>query len=339
MTGRRRLPGRVRRTWRAAGGALLVLLGVAPAAAHPLAPSLLDLRETGPGRIAVLWRRPLLLPRGAHLEPVLPARCRPTAPPVDTVEETALVARWTVDCGPTGLAGTGVAVAGLAEAGSDALVRVALTDGRTFRAVLRPDAASFVLPPAQRRTDVAAGYLALGIEHLLTGWDHLAFVLGLVLLVKGRRRLLATITAFTLGHSVTLSLAALGLVRLPPAPIEAAIALSILVLAVELARRDRPTVLGRRPWLMAAGFGLLHGLGFAGALAQVGLPAREIPLALVSFNTGIELGQIAFVVAAVALGLALGPLLRRLPAWSAAIPSYAIGAFAACWMFERLAGL
>ena len=226
----------------------------------------------------------------------------------------------------------------LAEAGSDVLLRVLLADGRSLRAVLRPNAPSFILPAAQSPAGVAAGYLTLGIEHLLTGPDHLAFVLGLVLLVGSGRRLLGTITAFTLGHSVTLSLAALGFVRLPPAPIEAAIALSILVLAVELARQ-RPTVLGRRPWLMAASFGLLHGLGFAGALAQVGLPVEEIPLALLSFNVGIELGQIAFVLAILGLGLGLSPLLRRLPAWSAAAPTYVIGTLAAFWMFERLASL
>ncbi len=321
------------------GAALVLLFGAAPATAHPLAPSLLDLHETSPGRVAVLWKRPLLLRVGVRLEPVLPARCRPAAPLIETTEETALVARWTVDCGRGGLAGERIAVRGLGAAGSDALVRIALADGRSFRAVLRPDAPSFLLPSAQDRADVAAAYLALGIEHLLTGWDHLAFVLGLVLLVGSRRRLLGTITAFTLGHSVTLSLAALGLVRLPPAPIEAAIALSILVLAVELARRDRATLIARRPWLMAAGFGLLHGLGFAGALAQVGLPVQEIPFALLSFNVGIELGQVGFVGAVMALGVALRPLLRRLPAWSTAVPTYAIGTLAACWMLERLAAV
>jgi len=252
-----------------------------------------------------------------------------------------VVTSWTVDCGRAGLPGGTVAVSGLAEAGSDALLRASLADGRSFRAVLRPDAPSFVVPPAQSPVGVAAGYLGLGIEHLLTGWDHLAFVLGLVLLVAGWRGLLWTITAFTGGHSVTLALATLGLVRLPPAPIEAAIALSILLLAVELASRDRdrPGLFGRRPWLMAACFGLLHGLGFAGALAEVGLPAREIPLALLAFNVGIELGQIAVVLAVCGLGLALGPLLRRLPVWSAAAPAYALGTVAAFWLFERLASL
>lgn len=328
----------------ARGAVLAALLLLGPgsadrAGAHPLAPSLLDLREASPGRITALWRRPQLLRVGVRLEPVLPGRCRTVEPPVETSEGAAQVTRWTVDCGPAGLTGGTVAVRGLAEAGSDALLRVELADGRRVQAVLRAAAPSFVLPPAQRVTSVAAGYLRLGIEHLLTGWDHLAFVLGLILLVGGWRRLLGTATAFTLGHSLTLSLAALGLVRLPPGPIEAAIALSILVLAVELARRDRPTPFGRRPWLMAAGFGLLHGLGFAGALAQVGLPVREIPLALLAFNVGIELAQIGFIVAVLGLVFALAPLLRRLPAWTMAAPTYVIGTLAAFWMFQRLGAL
>jgi hydrogenase/urease accessory protein HupE len=323
---------------RAVLGVLLLPLAADLAAAHPLAPSLLDLRETGLGRFAVLWRRPQLLPVGARPEPLLPGHCHTATPLVEKEEGAALVTRWTADCGRAGLTGESVAVRGLAETGSDVLVRVVLADGRRLQAVLRPDAPSFVLPAVQSAAGAASGYLRLGIEHLLTGWDHLAFVLGLVLLVGGRRRLLGTITAFTLGHSVTLSLAALGLVRLPPAFIEAAIALSILVLAVEVAR-DRPTLLGQRPWLMAAGFGLLHGLGFAGALARVGLPRREIPLALLSFNVGIELGQIGFVLAVLGLGLLVGPVLRRLPAWSTALPAYVIGTLAAFWMFERVAGL
>lgn len=321
-------------------GPLVGLLAwVRPAAAHPLAPSLLELRETATGHVAVLWRRPLLLPIGARPEPVLPAHCRVVEPPVESVEGPAVVRHWTVDCGASGLSGAPIEVSRLASAGSDVLLRVALANGHTHRTVLRPAAPSTVLPATpQGPAEVASGYLRLGVEHLLTGWDHLAFVLGLVLLVTGKRRLLATITAFTLGHSLTLSIAVLGFVHLPPAPIEALIAASILVLAIEISR-ERPTVLGRQPWLMAASFGLLHGLGFAGALAEVGLPAGEIPLALCSFNLGIELGQLVFVAGLLVLGAILGPLRPRLPAWSSALPTYGIGVLAAFWTFERLARL
>lgn len=325
--------------WRAVLLVLGVLAGVGPAAAHPLAPSLLDLRESAPGHFSVLWRRPLLMPAGANPKPVLPIRCRAVEPPVESIESPALVQRWTIDCDARGLGGESIEVSQLARAGSDVLLRVALANGHTFQAVLRPDAPAVVLPAApQSRAEVAAGYLRLGVEHLLTGWDHLAFVLGLLLLVAGWRRLVGTITAFTLGHSLTLSIAALGFVDLPPAPIEMLIALSILVLAIELSNQQ-PSVLARRPWLLAASFGLLHGLGFAGALAQVGLPAGEIPLALFSFNVGIELGQLVFVAGLLALGALLAPLRPRLPAWSPALPVYAIGVLAAFWTFERLAQL
>jgi hydrogenase/urease accessory protein HupE len=317
---------------------VLVLAFPASAAAHPLAPSLLEIRETAGGRAAVLWKMPLQRPAGADPRPVLPAACRPAGLGRATVEETALVTRWTVDCGPAGLAGAEIGVEGLAAVRSDVLLRVTRADGSSVRAVLRAEASVFRLPRAQRPLDVAGGYLALGIEHLLTGADHLLFLLGLMLLVRERRRLLATVTAFTLGHSVTLSLAALGIVHIPSAPAEAAIALSILVLAVELAR-DRPGALSRRPWAMAAAFGLLHGLGFAGALAEIGLPAREIPLALVSFNTGIELGQITFLIAVAAVLWLARPAARRLPVWSAAVPVYLIGTLAAYWFFERLAAM
>jgi hydrogenase/urease accessory protein HupE len=317
---------------------VLVLFFPPPAAAHPLAPSLLEIRETAGGRATVLWKMPLQRPAGADPKTVLPATCHPAGPRSTVVEETALVTRWTVDCGSSGLAGAAIGVEGLAAVRSDVLLRVTRADGSAVRAVLRAEASVFRLPRTQRPLDVAGGYLALGIEHLLTGADHLLFLLGLMLLVRERRRLLGTVTAFTLGHSVTLSLAALEIVHIPSAPAEAAIALSILVLAVELAR-DRPGALSRRPWAMAAAFGLLHGLGFAGALAEIGLPAREIPLALVSFNTGIELGQIAFLAAVAAVLWIARPAVRRFPAWSAAVPVYLIGTLAAYWLFERLAAL
>src|SRR4029453_11844785 len=173
---------------------------------------------------------------------------------------------------------------GLRERRTDALVRIALADGRLIQMVLRGDQSGLTVPARVSRRDVVRDYLRLGFEHILTGLDHLLFVLGLVLLVHGRRRLLWTITAFTLGHSVTLSLAVLGFVHIPPRPVEALIAGSIFVVAVELTReaQGRTSRMGRRPWAMACAVGLLHGLGFAGAMAQVGLPAHDIPLALVA---------------------------------------------------------
>ena len=210
--------------------------------------------------------------------------------------------------------------------------------------MLTADRPVFTVPRAAGPAGVAALYGRLGVEHILSGFDHLLFVFGLVLLVAGRRRLVATVTAFTAGHSVTLALASLGVVHVPPAPTEAAIALSIYVLAIELtrsrgSRQKGPTWLRRSPWSMAALFGLLHGLGFAGALSEVGLPEGEIPAALLAFNVGIEIGQLAFVALVVAAGWALARLPRRLPAPLVRSPAYVIGSLAAFWFFERFAGV
>jgi hydrogenase/urease accessory protein HupE len=186
---------------------------------------------------------------------------------------------------------------------------------------------------------VARTYLALGVEHILTGFDHLLFVLALLLIVKSARRIVATVTAFTVAHSLTLAAATLGFVHLPQPPVEAAIALSIAFVAAEIVHGldGRPGLTARAPWLVAFAFGLLHGLGFAGALAEIGLPQSAIPLALLCFNLGVELGQLAFVVALLAC-LALARR-ARIP-WPRAarpLPAYAIGALAMFWVIERVA--
>jgi hydrogenase/urease accessory protein HupE len=187
----------------------------------------------------------------------------------------------------------------------------------------------------------ALRYLGLGIEHILLGIDHLLFVLGLLLIVRGAWMLIKTITAFTLAHSITLALATLGLVRVPAPPVDAAIALSIAFLAAEIvhARRGRPGLAARKPWLVAFAFGLLHGLGFAGALTQLGLPPGEVPAALLFFNLGVEIGQLLFVALVLALGWALRQLQVSWPRWAAPLPAYAIGTLAAFWLIERVSGM
>ena len=334
---------------------LALLLAVGPmagqAGAHALAPSLLELEEKDGGRVELRFKTPSLVPVGsADLRPELPTACRPLEPASATEEGAATIVRWAVDCGETGLEGTRIGIAGLAERSTDALVRVRLADGRLVRDVLSGRRPFLVVPEEETATRVGSRYLALGIEHILFGLDHLLFVLGLLLLVRGRRALIATITAFTLGHSVTLSLAALGWVVLPQAPVEIAIALSILVLAVELTRsrgEDRrlrasdTRTFGAMlaPWKLAVAFGLLHGLGFAGALVEVGLPQQEIPLALLSFNLGIEVGQLLFVGAVLAAARICGSWSARLPSWSFQVPAYVLGTSAAFWLFERSAWL
>jgi hydrogenase/urease accessory protein HupE len=306
------------------------------AAAHPLAPVLLELRELGAGRVAVAWKVPLLRPRGADLAPALPPACATLEPPTTVQEGTGLVTRWTAQCG--NLVGARVGIDGLSGPLAG-VVRVVLGDGRETQAVLMASAPSLVVPARAHPWNVWASYVRLGIRHILAGPDHLLFVLGLVLLAGTLRRVLGTVSAFTLGHSITLTLAVLGVTAVPVRPVELAIAVSVLALAIELAREGDAdaTAMRRHPWVMALAFGLLHGFGFAGALREAGLPAGEVPLALFAFNVGIEAGQIAFVGALLVAGRLLRPLRPALPAWSRRAPVYVMGVLAAFWCFERAA--
>jgi hydrogenase/urease accessory protein HupE len=322
-------------------GALLALVLATTAYAHPLSPALLELRELDGGRVDVTWKTSLLTAPGAAVAPALPAECRELTPAQATSDGDSITRTWTVACGAAGLVGMQVGISGLGGANIDGLIRITLADGRVIRGVVRAEEPQLVVPARERRADVIGGYMRIGIAHILTGVDHLLFVAGLLLLVRGGWLLFETITAFTVGHSVTLTLAALDLVHVPARPIELCIALSVFVLAVELSRAPStpPSLLRRRPWLMAFAFGLLHGLGFASALREVGLPAGDVPLALFAFNLGIEIGQVAFV----AVLLSLAALSRRLrirwPAWAEQVPLYTMGSLAAFWCFERAAAL
>jgi hypothetical protein len=319
----------------------LLVLGHARVWSHPLDPALLEMWEAPDGAVQVRWRQPRAQPANAPLTPVLPQACRQVSTPSVNSSDTHVTQRWDLDCARQRLEGARLGVDGLTARQTDALLRVHLADGRLVQAVLRPGTPFITVPPQAGPLGVAWDYGVLGVEHILSGFDHLLFILGLVLLVHGRRRLLATITAFTLGHSVTLGLAVLGVVQIPPAPIEALIAVSILLVAVDLARAAQGRALGtgRRPWTIAGAFGLLHGLGFAGALAQVGLPASGIPLALVSFNMGIEVGQLGFVALVLAGRSTLGWLQERWQRADALLPAYTIGTLAAFWVYERVAVL
>lgn len=318
-----------------------LFLAVSAADAHELQPSLLELRAIGAGRYEVDWKpssRPL---GGAALAPGFPSRCRRVDPP--GVTEGNGPARFLLECGSAGLAGAEIRVNGLDATGTDAVVRFS-GEGVELTAALRPDAPALTIPadPGSSRISLATTYASLGVTHILGGPDHLLFLLGLVLLVRrsaapGRRvlEMARTVTAFTAAHSLTLALAVCGVVRIPPAPVEATIALSVFLLAVELAR-PAPASSRRPPWLVAFACGLLHGFGFAGALARVGLPAGQIPGALLTFNLGVEAGQLAFVIAVVAAIHAARGVFRRAPAWIVRIPAYAIGSLAAFWWFDRV---
>ncbi len=317
---------------------LAVALVPAVGLAHGLDPAALSLREMRSGVFDVRWRASALRLPGTNVQPVLPARCRQvgTADVADGTDRVAL--RWSVDCGPGGLAGEVVGVDDLGAAKINALLTIERLDGEEIQAVLGPRNPSLTVPVRPSRWGVVGGYVTLGVEHILTGPDHLLFVFGLLLLVSTSRLLVKTITAFTLGHSLTLSVAALHFANVPSRPVEVLIALSVLMLAVELARDgERPTLLRRFPWAMAVVFGLLHGFGFAGSLAEAGLPAGDIPLALVSFNGGIELGQLTFVAVVLSAGAILGRCLPAVATRSARPTVYAMGFLSAFWCFERLA--
>jgi hydrogenase/urease accessory protein HupE len=320
-------------------GAFVLALGLlkgAPARAHQFAPALLEIDETSTNEAVVRWKQPVVRVQGSRLRPVLPIECEGLGDPQVQQEGTGIRAQWKMRC-PGGLTGKSVGVEGIAGSQADVLLRITLRDGRHIRHVLKAESPSFRIDADASRAGVFKDYAKLGVEHIGFGWDHLLFVLALVLLVGWGKSLAWTITAFTAGHSVTLALASLGFVHVPQPPIEAAIALSIYVLAVELtiAYRGKQTLTQKAPWAVAAGFGLLHGLGFAGALAEVGLPTAEIPLALFSFNVGIELGQLAFVSAVLLVAAALRKIPVTWPQWTQAIPAYGIGTMAAFWFLQR----
>jgi hydrogenase/urease accessory protein HupE len=317
--------------------ALLALAGAAQA--HPLAPALLELKEEAGGQVAVTWRTSALRVPGARIVPRLPEGCTPLSEVAIHEEGARIVSEWRVDCGGP-LVGREVGVEGLETGKIDALVRVVLADGRLVQGIVRAGEPVLTVPARPGRWDVFADYAGLGTDHILTGLDHLLFVFGLLLLCDSTRLLVETVTAFTVGHSITLSLAVLDAVHVPSGPADLAIAASILVLAVELARdRHRPTLMRRFPWVMALLFGLLHGLGFAGALREVGLPSGEIPLALFSFNVGIEVGQLIFVAAVLIVWRLTAGLVAGAPGWLARAPVYVMGSLAAFWMFQRIAAL
>jgi hypothetical protein len=320
-------------------GALLTIPSFS--GAHPLAPSLLDLQLAEDGVAQVRFKRPAVQPRGSRVEPALPAHCGQVGEGTTQPEGTGVVTNWQVDCGDEGLVGHEVGFSGFAQSGTNGLVKVTLPDGTQQQAVLHAGQPALAVTGAPGAWQAARDYLVLGFEHILGGFDHLLFVAGLLLLVPGLRQLVATVTAFTLGHSITLSMAALGFVEAPSGPIEFAIAASIVYLATEIAasRGGATLPLWRPPYALAASFGLLHGFGFAGALAEVGLPAQDIPVALASFNVGIELGQLAFVGVLVAVFVAARKLALQPPTWARTAAAYGIGSLASMWMFERLATL
>ncbi len=274
-----------------------------------------------------------------RLDPRFPKMCRETVPSAAHSVGGAMVKRWTIRCDKV-LAGQRVVIAGLEHTFTDALARVEHLNGAVQTERIKPDEPALKVTESPSALALSATYLGLGVEHILLGVDHLLFVFALLLIVSSWQRLVLTITAFTLAHSITLVSATLGWVHVPQQPVEAVIALSILFLASEIVHglRGRAALTAQQPWIVAFVFGLLHGFGFAGALREVGLPEQGIPLALLFFNAGVEVGQLGFVAAVLAVGWAL----RSIPLYplrpSQFVASYAIGGIAAMWTIERMVG-
>jgi hydrogenase/urease accessory protein HupE len=315
---------------------LLLLLLAFPAHADELRPGYLELTQQSAQQWKIIWKAPVLGGLAASAAPLLPPFCRVTMhrPNLST---GALVAAGRADCRQS-LDGAAVGLSGLEPGATDTLLRVAPLGRPVQTARLLPGQATAIVAAVPDRMQVARTYFGIGVEHIIGGFDHLLFVVALVLLLQRGWPVVAAATAFTIAHSLTLAGTTLGLFGLPQAPVEAVIALSILFLAVEIvkAKAGQPRLSERLPWLVAFLFGLLHGFGFAGALREIGLPETDVPMALLTFNLGVEAGQLAIIaVAATALALLrrLSPAVLR-PAVLAS--AYAIGSIASFWFIERV---
>ena len=322
---------------------MIVLLTVSSlSAAHEIRPAFLSISdvspETGPATFQVLWRVPNS-GEGIPLTifPIFPEHCKNSSDVLEWQDGIVKASKWSIRC-PGGLAGSEIEIGDLDAAVTDVLAQFKRSDGTTQIARVTPTSTRFTVTESESWLEVASTYTSLGVEHILFGIDHLLFVLALLMIVPGRRMLIMTITSFTVAHSLTLAASTLGWAHIPQKPVEAVIALSIMFVAMEIVhwREGRPGLTRRKPWIVAFVFGLLHGFGFAGALFEIGLPENAIPLSLLFFNVGVEIGQLIFV----GFVLLAWAILKRftIPEWSWRLAAYAIGTVAAFWTIERISG-
>lgn len=311
---------------------LAALISINPAGAHEVNPALLEVQEVAPGEHQVLWKQPLKDGRRLRIIPVFDETCSRGSARLEAIGG-AVIERWELTCA---LDAGHIKFDGLERTLTDVFVRITDQNGDTRTQVVRPNAPELDLATDQTGLPVLA-YLSIGVEHILFGYDHLLFVLGLCLLV-GPRQLVTTITAFTLAHSFTLGLSALGGVSLPGPPVEATIALSIVLLAREALalQQGHESLISRKPWLVAFGFGLIHGFGFAGALSDIGLPPAQEFWALLLFNLGVEIGQVLFVCLVIAVAVVFWRIFASAKRPSKLVTSYAIGTLGSLWFIERV---
>jgi hypothetical protein len=319
----------------------VVLIGLIPGIqvqADEIRPALLDIKEQNTGLYAVTWKVPTRGDRALAITPRLPESLELLGSTTVRTLPGALLENGTYKNNGDSLTGQTIAIEGLSALQTDVLLLIQLQDGTQHSAILRPASPSFTIPLQASKLKIAGDYWRMGIVHILEGVDHLLFVLALMLIVSGFGPLLKAVTAFTVAHSITLALATLGVVHLPAAPTEAVISLSILFLAAEIIHKQHGQfgLTERYPWMVAFVFGLFHGLGFAGALSEIGVPQHEVPLALLMFNVGVETGQILFILAVSAMLAGLRRLPVALPPSSRQWVPYAIGGVAAFWTIQRV---
>lgn len=315
---------------------LLILAGVATA--DIFKPAYLELRELGDDKYEVLWKVPALGDNqrlSAYVQ--FPEGTEDLSESQPFISDGAWVERWQISH-PGGLVGKTIRIEGNATGATDIIARVERLDGSSQVERLQSGSPQFEVRASAGTSEIAWSYTILGVEHILAGIDHLLFVFALLLVVSGGKRIVATVTAFTIAHSITLVAATLGWLSVPGPPVEAIIALSIVFVAAEVLHgaHGKPGLTARAPWIVAFSFGLLHGFGFAGALAETGLPQTAIPVALLMFNVGVEIGQLLFVLGVLVLAAVARKLVANPPAWVIPAAAYGVGSIAAFWTIERV---
>jgi hypothetical protein len=316
---------------------LFGLLGARAAAAHEVRPAYLEIDQTGPSTYTAIWKQPVMGDVAIHLIPHLSNGWLDQPPADQYATGGFLIRQWTFQApGPTPLEGRTVSIEGLQDTITDVFVRIRLKDGEGVDTIVRPEAPQFRIDLKAGAPTAISAFLLLGIEHILTGPDHLLFVLGLLLIVRNRWALVKTVSAFTVAHSITLAAATLGHIQLSTPLLNALIALSILFVAPEAIRAARggTSLTIRYPWMVAFAFGLLHGMGFANGLSTLGLEKGALVGALALFNVGVEIGQLAFLAVVLALIRSFRLMQLTWPRPVAALPAYAIGALGAMWTFQ-----
>jgi len=307
------------------------------ACAHESQPGVVDITQLDEQRYQVVWKAPIYYgkPHPAHL--VLPDSWQIVAPVTQFATRDAHITTKIITADKSHFNGATLHFPNLEKTITDVLVRTVLKDGTEFTAIASPTRPQVTLRGERNWYQTSTEFLTLGLHHILLGIDHLLFVLGLMLIVKSNFELFKTITSFTLAHSITLGLATLGYASIPLPPLNASIALSILFLGPEIvkARRGQTSLTIQYPWIVAFAFGLLHGFGFASGLSTTGMPKTELPLALLSFNIGVELGQIGFVVLSLSLLWAFKVLSVQWPKWVTWLPGYIVGSLGAYWTIQR----